>query len=204
MLDLGFSEMMVIAVVALVVLGPERLPKLARTVGHLVGRMQRYVADVKSDITREMELEELRKFRQTVEETASSVQTSFNSFETGARTTAADLETLARGEPYGAPATHAELPAGMPLPGDEVTPMPDPVPVALAAPPVDPGHEWIEPTVSGAMSSRADGARYMATASVAMASPAAPLAGARRWPEFAQPVEGPAPLPGAPAGLHGA
>jgi sec-independent protein translocase protein TatB len=64
---------MVIAVVALIVIGPERLPKVARTMGHLFGRLQRYVNDVKADIQREMELEELRKFKSTVEEAARSV-----------------------------------------------------------------------------------------------------------------------------------
>ena len=68
MFDIGFSEMLVIAVVALIVIGPERLPKVARTLGHLFGRMQRYVNDVKSDISREMELEELRKLQATVED----------------------------------------------------------------------------------------------------------------------------------------
>ena len=53
MFDVGLSEMMVIAVVALIVIGPERLPKVARTLGHLFGRMQRYVNDVKSDIRSE-------------------------------------------------------------------------------------------------------------------------------------------------------
>ena len=199
MLDLGFSEMMVIAVVALVVLGPERLPKVAKTVGHLIGRMQRYVADVKSDITREMELEELRKFRQTVEETAGSVQSSFNSLETDARATAGDLEALARGEAHGAPVPRAELPAGMPLPGDEVTPMPQPALFALSEPPADASDEWIEPTVAGAMSSRAGRARCMATASIAMASAAVPLAGARPWPEVLASADAPsaAGMPGA-------
>ena len=74
MFDIGFSELMVIAVVALVVIGPERLPKVARTAGHLMGRLQRYVNDVKSDINREMELEELRKFKNEFEQTAQSVQ----------------------------------------------------------------------------------------------------------------------------------
>ncbi len=74
MFDIGFSELMVIAVVALVVIGPERLPKVARTAGHLMGRLQRYVNDVKSDINREMELEELRKFKDEFEQTAQSVQ----------------------------------------------------------------------------------------------------------------------------------
>lgn len=76
MFDIGFSELMVIAVVALVVIGPERLPKVARTLGHLFGRMQRYVNDVKADITREMQLEELRKLQSEMEQTARSIETS--------------------------------------------------------------------------------------------------------------------------------
>jgi sec-independent protein translocase protein TatB len=78
MFDIGFSELMVIAVVALVVIGPERLPKVARTLGHLFGRMQRYVNDVKADITREMQLDELRKLQSEMEQTARSIETSVN------------------------------------------------------------------------------------------------------------------------------
>jgi sec-independent protein translocase protein TatB len=78
MFDIGFSELLVIAVVALIVIGPERLPKVARTLGHLFGRMQRYVNDVKADITREMELEELRKLQASVEDAARSIQSSVN------------------------------------------------------------------------------------------------------------------------------
>lgn len=74
MFDIGFSEMMVIAVVALVVIGPERLPKLARTLGHLTGRMQRYVNDVKADINREIELDELRKFKQEIQTSAQTFE----------------------------------------------------------------------------------------------------------------------------------
>lgn len=76
MFDIAFSEVMIIAVVALIVIGPERLPRVARTVGHLFGRMQRYVNDVKSDIQREVELDELRKLKETVEESARSIETS--------------------------------------------------------------------------------------------------------------------------------
>jgi sec-independent protein translocase protein TatB len=72
--DIGFSELLVIALVALIVIGPERLPKVARTAGQLLGRLQRYVAEVKSDIAREIELDELRKFRAEVEETARSFE----------------------------------------------------------------------------------------------------------------------------------
>ena len=78
MFDIGFSEILVIAVVALIVIGPERLPKVARTLGHLFGRMQRYVNDVKSDISREMELEELKKLQSSIQDTARSIEQSVN------------------------------------------------------------------------------------------------------------------------------
>jgi sec-independent protein translocase protein TatB len=78
MFDIGFSEMMVIAVLALIVIGPERLPRVARTLGHLAGRLQRYVADVKADINREVELDELRKMRDSMQQAASNFQSSVN------------------------------------------------------------------------------------------------------------------------------
>ena len=76
MLDIGFSELVVIGVVALIVIGPERLPRVARTAGHLLGRFQRYVADVKADINREMDLAELKKLQTSVEEAARSIEQS--------------------------------------------------------------------------------------------------------------------------------
>ena len=78
MFDIGFSELLVIGVVALVVIGPEKLPRMARTIGHLAGRLQRYVADVKADINREIELEELRKMRDSMQKSASEVEASVN------------------------------------------------------------------------------------------------------------------------------
>ena len=78
MFDIGFSELMVIAVIALVVIGPERLPRVARTLGHLAGRLQRYVSDVKADINREIELDELRKMRDSMQQAASNFQSSVN------------------------------------------------------------------------------------------------------------------------------
>ncbi|MDR2924511.1 MAG: Sec-independent protein translocase protein TatB [Azoarcus sp.] len=63
MFDLGFSELVVIAVVLLVVVGPERLPGVARTAGHLFGRVQRYITDVKADIRREMQIDDLKKLQ---------------------------------------------------------------------------------------------------------------------------------------------
>ncbi|MHB1053785.1 MAG: Sec-independent protein translocase protein TatB [Thiobacillus sp.] len=78
MFDIGFTELIMIGVVALIVIGPERLPKVARTAGHLYGRLQRYVSDVKSDIGREMELDELKRvgqqFKESIESTVSDVQ----------------------------------------------------------------------------------------------------------------------------------
>ena len=95
MFDIGFSELMVIGLVALIVIGPERLPRVARTVGHLVGRLQRYVADVKADINREVELEELRKMRDSVQQAASdvqgSVQTELSKAETDLNSAAASM-----------------------------------------------------------------------------------------------------------------
>jgi sec-independent protein translocase protein TatB len=86
MFDIGFSELMVIGVVALIVIGPEKLPRMARTVGHLAGRLQRYVSDVKADINREIELDELRKMRDSMQQAASNfettVQTEMNKTET--------------------------------------------------------------------------------------------------------------------------
>jgi sec-independent protein translocase protein TatB len=79
MFDIGFSELLVIGVVALIVIGPQKLPRVARTVGHLAGRMRRYVDDVKSDINREIELEELRKMRDSMQKAASDMQSSFDS-----------------------------------------------------------------------------------------------------------------------------
>lgn len=76
MFDIGFSELLVIGVVALVVIGPERLPAVARTIGLWVGRIQRYMADVKADISREMQLEELRRLQDEVRDSARKLEDS--------------------------------------------------------------------------------------------------------------------------------
>lgn len=78
MFDIGFSELFVIGIVALVVVGPERLPKVARTAGHLLGRLQRYVSDVKADINREMQLDDLRKLQAEMQESARNLESSLN------------------------------------------------------------------------------------------------------------------------------
>jgi sec-independent protein translocase protein TatB len=84
-IDLGISKIALIGVVALVVIGPEKLPRVARTVGALLGKAQRYVADVKAEVSRSMELDELKKMRESVEGAArdveSSIQTQASDFE---------------------------------------------------------------------------------------------------------------------------
>jgi sec-independent protein translocase protein TatB len=75
-IDLGLSKMALIGAVALIVIGPEKLPKVARTVGTLLGKAQRYVNDVKAEVNRSMELDELRKMKETVESAARDVENS--------------------------------------------------------------------------------------------------------------------------------
>jgi len=79
MIDLGVSKLALIAVVALVVVGPERLPKVARMAGNLFGRAQRYMADVKSEVNRQMEVEEFKKFREETTATFKEVENSIGS-----------------------------------------------------------------------------------------------------------------------------
>lgn len=76
MIDLGISKLALIGAVALIVIGPEKLPKVARTVGTLLGKAQRYVSDVKAEVSRSMELDELKKMRETVESAAKDVENS--------------------------------------------------------------------------------------------------------------------------------
>lgn len=117
MFDIGFSELIVIGIVALVVIGPERLPKVARTVGHLLGRAQRYVNDVKADINREMQLDELRKLQAQVSDSARDFEASMrqemdaarNLVEAPVREAAAELEGAVK--PSAIPAPDSERPA---------------------------------------------------------------------------------------------
>jgi sec-independent protein translocase protein TatB len=85
MFDVGFSELILIAVVALVVIGPERLPKVARTVGTLVGRMRSYVATVKVEVEREMQLEDLKKLQQEISDQQTHLNDSENTMFVSAR-----------------------------------------------------------------------------------------------------------------------
>ncbi|MDP3832987.1 MAG: Sec-independent protein translocase protein TatB [Hydrogenophaga sp.] len=79
MIDLGISKLALIGAVALIVIGPEKLPRVARTVGALLGKAQRYVSDVKAEVSRSMELEELKKMKDTVTDAARDVESSVQS-----------------------------------------------------------------------------------------------------------------------------
>lgn len=76
MIDFGFDKIALIGAVALIVIGPEKLPRVARTVGHLIGKAQRYVADVKAEVNRSIELEELKKMKTQFESAARDVEQS--------------------------------------------------------------------------------------------------------------------------------
>ncbi|MFK7964208.1 MAG: Sec-independent protein translocase protein TatB [Burkholderiaceae bacterium] len=79
MFDIAFTELVIMAVIALLIVGPERLPKLARQVGEWAGKLQRYVNDVKSDLNRQMELEELRNIKSEVTDAARELEKSVKS-----------------------------------------------------------------------------------------------------------------------------
>lgn len=100
MIDIGLSKMALIGVVALIVVGPEKLPRVARTVGTLLGKAQRYVADVKSEVNRSMELDELRKMKETVESAARDVEQTIH-------TSASDFERDLNDAANNADATNA-------------------------------------------------------------------------------------------------
>lgn len=132
MFDVSFTELMVIGVIALIVIGPERLPKVARTVGHLLGRAQRYVSDVKSDIQREIELDELRKFKSEMDEAADSMQSSLrdteSSLRSGLNDTAREARQAVAGEPPASPAAvgTAAVDTAAPAPSSAPDRLPDP------------------------------------------------------------------------------
>lgn len=110
MFDIGFSELIVVALVALIVIGPERLPRVARTLGALLGRAQRYVNDVKSDIQREVNLDELKNIKSTFQDAAKSVEQSVHQV---GQALQAEGESLHQGISGGAE-TKTEAPAPEP------------------------------------------------------------------------------------------
>ena len=99
MIDLGVSKIALIGAVALIVIGPEKLPRLARTIGTMLGKAQRSVADVKQEVSRSMELDELKKMKETVEGAArdveNSIQTNASDFEKSWSETTGDSSSSA-------------------------------------------------------------------------------------------------------------
>ena len=106
MIDLGLSKIAIIGVVALIVIGPEKLPKVARMVGSLYGRAQRYLNEVKSEVSREIELEELKNIQKEVQEAAHSIKTDV---ETSMAQNIAEIESDWRDTPSLASATPEHL-----------------------------------------------------------------------------------------------
>ncbi len=98
MFDFGFSEMVVIAVIGLIVLGPERLPRVAKQAGQWLGKLQRYVSDVKSDINRQMELDDLRKLQSEVKDAASNLESTFRSSVSEAQSEFDSIASTAKGQ----------------------------------------------------------------------------------------------------------
>ncbi len=96
MIDLGISKLALIGAVALIVIGPEKLPRVARTIGTLLGKAQRYVADVKAEVNRSMDMEDLKKMKESVQDAAKemqdAVQTQASDFENSWAETTAALE----------------------------------------------------------------------------------------------------------------
>ena len=90
MFDFGFDKLALIGAVALVVIGPEKLPRVARTVGTLLGKAQRYVADVKAEVNRSIELEDLKKMKTEFEDAARNVERTVS---TGMQQTSDELNT---------------------------------------------------------------------------------------------------------------
>lgn len=174
MFDIGFSELVVIGIVALLVLGPERLPKVARTTGHLLGRLQRYVSDVKSDINREMQLDELKRlqeeartsamaFESSVRSEIAGVESSVNASVASASSAVADLEKSLTSSSEAAPVeahdtaaaqldrqlAEADAHAG-PMPSFATTPPVEPAaaPPGPAAPEPQLGFDFVPPSDS--------------------------------------------------------
>jgi sec-independent protein translocase protein TatB len=136
MFDIAFSELMVIGVIALLVIGPEKLPRMARTLGHLAGKLQRYVSDVKADINREIELDDLKKMRDSMQQAASSFQSDLTSEvnKTGAelQKAADELNQTTAEINQSLDAARGETPAPPPQEAFQAEPAAEPAPEAPA------------------------------------------------------------------------
>lgn len=118
MFDISFMELLVISIVALIVIGPERLPAVARTVGHLYGRCRNFVYNIRTDIHNEMRMEELKEMQSSVQETAQSIEDSVQQGVDRLKTTMTDTQiedSPATGSPV--PQSESELEQQQAIPG---------------------------------------------------------------------------------------
>ncbi|MBS1209002.1 MAG: tatB [Proteobacteria bacterium] len=127
MFDVGFSELVLIGIVALVVFGPEDLPRVARTVGHLLGKFRRYVADVKSDISQEMALADVKRLHDELKDGARNLQ---DSLQEQVHSLGTDIQQSIESLKQGVEEI-SEPPAGVPVPPAE----PEPAPFVLSGEP---------------------------------------------------------------------
>ncbi len=113
MLGIEFPELVIIAVVALIVIGPEHLPKVARTIGHLWGRAQRYINGVKSDMSRDMALEELRELQKKTQQEVGNFEQSIHQATQDFDKQVRDVESEVVASKYdlGKPVTESEISA---------------------------------------------------------------------------------------------
>jgi sec-independent protein translocase protein TatB len=113
MIDFGLDKIALIGAVALIVIGPEKLPRVARTVGHFVGKAQRYVADVKAEVNRSIDLEDLRKMKTDFEDAARNVEQTVSK---EIRQTTSELDNAMNGAATELPATSTPYDAFRPPP----------------------------------------------------------------------------------------
>jgi len=168
--DIGLSKLMIVGGIALIVIGPERLPRVARMVGTLVGRAQRYVADVKAEVNRSIELEDLQKMRREFETAARDVHSTVNkSFDD----TRLELE---KSVSSGSTIAHESSPQSIP----DMTPSTRPPPIV---PPYKPPHKnWrLKRAALPAWYKRREGVRTQAQSGAARVARFRP-AGRARWP----------------------
>lgn len=143
MFDIGISELGVIAVVALIVIGPERLPRVARLIGTMLGRAQRYVNDVKAEVNREIELEELRKLQTQMQDAARGIHESVTSAGADMQSAVHDME---RGLQSSVDEVRKDVSTAVPATGNDMTVTPVPLSIAGAS---DIGSGPYEPSAAG-------------------------------------------------------
>ena len=152
MFNVSFSELLMIGVIALIVIGPERLPKVARTIGHLVGRAQRYVSDVKSDIQREMDMDDIgslkgqledaaRSIKETVQNTAGELRKPMDEAQAALKDAGESLKATSESLKASVASTEPTAEhAAEPMPDALAAPVIEPAPPAQATPTIEPEH----------------------------------------------------------------